>query len=178
MFNEFFCFIFQKQSPGRPLRKRCYERLCYIPDSCFPVNFAVFFNSFVTEVPVIQKPVHWFAEQINGLVSISWDLRHESFNEYLWTLNASGVSYVIKEYGSIRATLCETLYSVCIRKICTFFAIITDNKILLYFNKVSILCFRHQWMYCWNTRLQPNLHKYGWGFYMCMSAWISFVIRW
>ena len=28
------------------------------------------FNSFMTEVPMIQKPVHWFAIQINGLVSI------------------------------------------------------------------------------------------------------------
>ena len=27
-------------------------------------------NSFMTEVPIIWKPVHWFAEQINGLVSI------------------------------------------------------------------------------------------------------------
>ena len=27
-------------------------------------------NSFMTEVPIIQKPVHWFALQINGLVSI------------------------------------------------------------------------------------------------------------
>ena len=28
-------------------------------------------NSFMTEVPIIKKPVHWFARQINGLVSIS-----------------------------------------------------------------------------------------------------------
>ena len=27
-------------------------------------------NSFMTKVPIIQKPVHWFALQINGLVSI------------------------------------------------------------------------------------------------------------
>ena len=27
-------------------------------------------NSSVTEVPVILRPVHWFAEQINGLVLI------------------------------------------------------------------------------------------------------------
>ena len=27
-------------------------------------------ESFMTKVPIIQKPVHWFAEQINGLVSI------------------------------------------------------------------------------------------------------------
>ena len=26
-------------------------------------------NSFMTEVPIIQIPVHWFAEQINGLIS-------------------------------------------------------------------------------------------------------------
>ena len=31
----------------------------------------------MTEVPIIQKPVQWFAEQINGLVSIYKDLRHE-----------------------------------------------------------------------------------------------------
>ena len=28
------------------------------------------FESFITEVPIIQKPVHLFAEHINGLVSI------------------------------------------------------------------------------------------------------------
>ena len=27
-------------------------------------------NSSVTEVPIILRPVHWFAEQINGLVLI------------------------------------------------------------------------------------------------------------
>ena len=26
-------------------------------------------NSFMTEAPIIQIPVHWFAEQINGLIS-------------------------------------------------------------------------------------------------------------
>ena len=28
------------------------------------------FKFFMTEVPILLKPVHWFAEQINGLVSI------------------------------------------------------------------------------------------------------------
>ena len=28
------------------------------------------FNSFMTGAVIIQKPVHWFAEQINELVSI------------------------------------------------------------------------------------------------------------
>ena len=28
------------------------------------------FNSFMTEADIIKKPVYWFAEQINGLVSI------------------------------------------------------------------------------------------------------------
>ena len=27
-------------------------------------------KSFMTEVPIIQKPVDWLVEQINGLVSI------------------------------------------------------------------------------------------------------------
>ena len=27
------------------------------------------FNSFMTRVPIIQKPVHWFALQVNGLIS-------------------------------------------------------------------------------------------------------------
>ena len=27
-------------------------------------------ESFMTEVPITQKPVHWFTEQMNGLVSI------------------------------------------------------------------------------------------------------------
>ena len=29
-------------------------------------------NSFRTVVPIIQKPVHWFAEKIYGLVSTWW----------------------------------------------------------------------------------------------------------
>ena len=29
-----------------------------------------FINSFITETVIIQKPAHWFTEQINGLVSI------------------------------------------------------------------------------------------------------------
>ena len=28
-----------------------------------------YFNSFMTEAPIIQKPIHWFALQINGLIS-------------------------------------------------------------------------------------------------------------
>ena len=28
------------------------------------------FNSFMADVPIIKKPVHWFEEQISGLVSI------------------------------------------------------------------------------------------------------------
>ena len=31
---------------------------------------ARFRNSFMTEAPIIQKPVHGFALQINGLVSL------------------------------------------------------------------------------------------------------------
>ena len=27
-------------------------------------------NSFMTKVPIIQKPVHWFAVNINGLASV------------------------------------------------------------------------------------------------------------
>ena len=32
-------------------------------------SFLHMFNSFTTEADIIWKPVHWFAEQINGLVS-------------------------------------------------------------------------------------------------------------
>ena len=35
-------------------------------------------NSFTTEVPIIYKPVHWFAEQINDMY-----LRHERAYGYL-----------------------------------------------------------------------------------------------
>ena len=40
-------------------------------------------ESFMTEVPIIQKPVHRFAEQINGLVSIQQNLRYERVNALL-----------------------------------------------------------------------------------------------
>ena len=32
----------------------------------------------MTEVPIIKKPTHWFAEQINGLIFIDRELRHET----------------------------------------------------------------------------------------------------
>ena len=42
-------------------------------------------ESFMTEVPIIQKPVHWFAEKINGLVSI-WQVAicMNSLSYILW----------------------------------------------------------------------------------------------
>ena len=36
----------------------------------------------MTEVPIMQKPVPWFAVQINGLVSIWRDLRYERAKPY------------------------------------------------------------------------------------------------
>ena len=39
---------------------------CY---SCSYYNSMLRFNSFMKEVPLVWKPVHWFAKQINGLVS-------------------------------------------------------------------------------------------------------------
>ena len=51
---------------------------------CFSLIFFLFFlyfnpiKSFMTEVVIIYKPVHWFAEQINGLVFIWYNgLCHE-----------------------------------------------------------------------------------------------------
>ena len=37
----------------------------------------------MTEIPVIQKPAHWFAKQINGLISIWWYLRHERVKKFI-----------------------------------------------------------------------------------------------
>ena len=34
------------------------------------IKLQLYFNSFMTKVPIIQKPVHWFALQISVLVSI------------------------------------------------------------------------------------------------------------
>ena len=48
-----------------------YSRLLYIRNNRgFLWYLRTWFNSFITEVPIIQKPANWFAEQINGLVSI------------------------------------------------------------------------------------------------------------
>ena len=41
------------------------------------IKIIMIINSFMTVVPIIQKPGHSFAEQITGLVSIYKDLRHE-----------------------------------------------------------------------------------------------------
>ena len=36
----------------------------------FTPDLSEVFNSFMTGFPIKQKPVHWFAKQINGLLSI------------------------------------------------------------------------------------------------------------
>ena len=41
---------------------RDYLYFCVLIRDCF--------NFFTTEVPIIQKPVHWFTQKINGLVSV------------------------------------------------------------------------------------------------------------
>ena len=38
--------------------------------TCYFTVFFLVFNSFITGVSVMKKPVHWFAWQFNGLVSI------------------------------------------------------------------------------------------------------------
>ena len=50
----------------------CYKLLNFnILQKLFGVRFQFFFfSSFMIKVPITQKPVHSFAEQINGLVSI------------------------------------------------------------------------------------------------------------
>ena len=35
-----------------------------------PLSILNWVNTFMTDVPTIKKPVHWFIKQINGLVSI------------------------------------------------------------------------------------------------------------
>ena len=48
----------------------------------FSSSSIIDFNPFMMEAVIIQKPVHWFAEQINGLVPIWYDngLLHERVN--------------------------------------------------------------------------------------------------
>ena len=45
--------------------------------------FSSYFNSFMTEVSIVQKPVHWCALKINGLVLYYKDLRHERVKHYI-----------------------------------------------------------------------------------------------
>ena len=62
----------------------------------------------MTEVPIIQKPVHWFAEQINGLIdlqskSMDWflydrDLLHEGVNNIWHLMNQEKLG---KDFASI-----------------------------------------------------------------------------
>ena len=40
-------------------------------------------NFFMTQVPIISKPVYWFAEQINGQVFIRQDICHKRVNALL-----------------------------------------------------------------------------------------------
>ena len=59
-------------------------------------------NSFMTEVP-IPKPVHWFALQINWLVSIWKGLRHERVK----------VIIIIKPFQLSVAFHIETSFLIC-----------------------------------------------------------------
>ena len=36
-----------------------------------------YFKAFMTQVPIKKRPVHWFAEQINGLFLYDRNLRHD-----------------------------------------------------------------------------------------------------
>ena len=47
---------------------------CFVKDTKMNYNYILswnkIFNPFMTEAVMTEKPVHWFAEQINELVSI------------------------------------------------------------------------------------------------------------
>ena len=59
--------VFNNKSPASWVAHITMDFLtCY---SCSHYSFRLRFNSFMKEVPVAWKPVHWFAKQINGLVS-------------------------------------------------------------------------------------------------------------
>ena len=45
--------------------KMCF----YTENACVKSKIYIFLNSFMMGAVITLKPVHWFAEQINGLVS-------------------------------------------------------------------------------------------------------------
>ena len=70
--NLLLLLFLQTQSCNCYLNMTCSFCVCvYIIDSvgCYVIS-SVVLNTFMMEAVIIQKPIQWFAEQINGLVSI------------------------------------------------------------------------------------------------------------
>ena len=67
-------WIFVKENPYRKKNKKVNYALQHIRTGSRCMVDEERLQSFVTEVPIMQKPVHWFGEQINGLVSIRQEL--------------------------------------------------------------------------------------------------------
>ena len=67
-FENFLSFTAQEIKKGSGINNKfslvAQRALLYVMQNFKAVNF------FTTEVPIIKKPVHWFALQMNGLVSI------------------------------------------------------------------------------------------------------------
>ena len=74
--NDFLtCVIFCCQNQPFPAEKDVKSSKCWVNSPKHlhlqvTQHIQLTINSFMTEVPTIQKPVHWFAEQITGLVFI------------------------------------------------------------------------------------------------------------
>ena len=58
-----------------------YFKVLYFQDFLVRASQSSSFNSFMTEVPIIEKPSHWFALQINEWFQKNRDLRHERFEK-------------------------------------------------------------------------------------------------
>ena len=88
-----FCLILCQFQPSIAYKSAVYKKGCkllkffstiffflHIRETSFYASYLVqvirhsgtwrAFNSFMTEAVIIEKPVHWFAPQINGLVSV------------------------------------------------------------------------------------------------------------
>ena len=71
-----FCMLCFLETPVLRFAFLLYYRRCQVTGQ-YTQSYTEF-NPLTTNVPIIQKPVSWFSEQINWLISIWW--KHWSLN--------------------------------------------------------------------------------------------------
>ena len=129
----------------------------------------------MTEVPTIKKLVHWFAEEISGLVSIWLNHRHERL-KYLWKTVTSSWKILWGNYETTHLTPRTRMHQIyCFKTIswsillhfvlyrllglCLTYSILSFGKSKSKFSRLNLL------VSCWvATRNRQKTNNFSLGF--------------